>query len=404
MSVRRKILLGISAMICLAFVLLIGRLLLVSAFDPIRTDHGYSLEAYSLENFPIISHQFAGRRNTPNLSILRNYRHLTNPGSEDISGERFSFYVYHDAMGARVNVPDSIPPKTIDFVACGESSSWGFGLPNEKTYVSLIEKELGLKGANVSSIGATPLQCYFLLRDSLEYGVKMLIFYFWEEYYSSSIARCVNAHSPVCVPHPYLVPDENAGFRVVLPDNPERDLNLWRLYDIETQGGPETTFLTDLFWRYYQSKTDLLERFETRSRFASPHNRPYSSEKISAMNHILGMLRQLTEENEVNLIVAYIPFWSNDPSYLSKLSPETEAYMRENGIVFTNLSDDFNALKQQEKQFHFADGHLNATGHSLVASKIIDTGLLQRMESSEKNQFAPPIAAPVEKIIRENLP
>ena len=26
------------------------------------------------------------------------------------------------------------------------------------------------------------------------------------------------------------------------------------------------------------------------------------------------------------------------------------------------------------------------------------------MESSEKNQFAPPIAAPVEKIIRENLP
>ena len=128
------------------------------------------------------------------------------------------------------------------------------------------------------------------------------------------------------------------------------------------------------------------------------YNGATEQQKMEAAIFVHGEMARVAKEHGAGLIIVYIPSYSGEINYASARLVEA---VKKSGSIFVDTSAALIGLRDSgELIFIKGDGHLSVEAHKVIAKVIFE----KLMEGSENNQFAPPIAAPVEKIIRENLP
>ena len=371
-----------------SLILGIGLFVVYSAFmDPPR--HTVPLERIVYEDTAFIPDQQTGYRFRPNYQKIKRYKGV-------VDGSEFEIItpVFQDHLGARVSGPDTLLPEKVDILSIGGSNTWGQGVRQEETFSAVFAQLMGNTERNFAISGVGGVPSYFQMKKNINLNPKWILYGFFEDHLNRNLRYCVNSGLLPCTPTPYVVLDSEKSPHFSLAENAEEQFEILRNYlrTMHMDNGV-TLGWRDLIWSFKRMLLSIDIFFHPEA-----YNGATEQQKMEAAIFVHGEMARVAKEHGAGLIIVYIPSNSGEINYASARLVEA---VKKSGSIFVDTSAALIGLRDSgEPIFIKGDGHLSVEAHKVIAKVIFE----KLMEGSENNQFAPPIAAPVEKIIRENLP
>ena len=371
-----------------SLILGIGLFVVYSAFmDPPR--HTVSLERIVYKDTAFIPDQQTGYRFRPNYQKIKRYKGV-------VDGSEFEIItpVFQDHLGARVSGPDTLLPEKVDIFSIGGSITWGQGVRQEETFSAVFAQLMGNTERNFAISGVGGVPSYFQMKKNINLNPKWILYGFFEDHLNRNLRYCVNSGLLSCTPTPYVVLDSEKSPHFSLAENAEEQFEILRNYlrTMHMDNGV-TLGWRDLIWSFKRMLLSIDIFFHPEA-----YNGATEQQKMEAAIFVHGEMARVAKEHGAGLIIVYIPSNSGEINYASARLVEA---VKKSGSIFVDTSAALIGLRDSgEPIFIKGDGHLSVEAHKVIAKVIFE----KLMEGSENNQFAPPIAAPVEKIIRENLP
>ena len=371
-----------------SLILGIGLFVVYSAFmDPPR--HTVSLERIVYKDTAFIPDQQTGYRFRPNYQKIKRYKGV-------VDGSEFEIItpVFQDHLGARVSGPDTLLPEKVDIFSIGGSITWGQGVRQEETFSAVFAQLMGNTERNFAISGVGGVSSYFQMKKNINLNPKWILYGFFEDHLNRNLRYCVNSGLLPCTPTPHVVLDSEKSPHFSLAENAEEQFEILRNYlrTMHMDNGV-TLGWRDLIWSFKRMLLSIDIFFHPEA-----YNGATEQQKMEAAIFVHGEMARVAKEHGAGLIIVYIPSYSGEINYASARLVEA---VKKSGSIFVDTSAVLIGLRDSgESIFIKGDGHLSVEAHKVIAKVIFE----KLMEGSENNQFAPPIAAPVEKIIRENLP
>ena len=371
-----------------SLILGIGLFVVYSAFmDPPR--HTVSLERIVYKDTAFIPDQQTGYRFRPNYQKIKRYKGV-------VDGSEFEIItpVFQDHLGARVSGPDTLLPEKVDIFSIGGSITWGQGVRQEETFSAVFAQLMGNTERNFAISGVGGVSSYFQMKKNINLNPKWILYGFFEDHLNRNLRYCVNSGLLPCTPTPHVVLDSEKSPHFSLAENAEEQFEILRNYlrTMHMDNGV-TLGWRDLIWSFKRMLLSIDIFFHPEA-----YNGATEQQKMEAAIFVHGEMARVAKEHGAGLIIVYIPSYSGEINYASARLVEA---VKKSGSIFVDTSAALIGLRDSgEPIFIKGDGHLSVEAHKVIAKVIFE----KLMEGSENNQFAPPIAAPVEKIIRENLP
>ena len=371
-----------------SLILGIGLFVVYSAFmDPPR--HTVSLERIVYEDTAFIPDQQTGYRFRPNYQKMKRDKVEVDGSEVEIITP-----VFQDHLGARVSGPDTLLPEKVDILSIGGSNTWGQGVRQEETFSAVFAQLMGNTERNFAISGVGGVSSYFQMKKNINLNPKWILYGFFEDHLNRNLRYCVNSGLLPCTPTPHVVLDSEKSPHFSLAENAEEQFEILRNYlrTMHMDNGV-TLGWRDLIWSFKRMLLSIDIFFHPEA-----YNGATEQQKMEAAIFVHGEMARVAKEHGAGLIIVYIPSYSGEINYASARLVEA---VKKSGSIFVDTSAALIGLRDSgEPIFIKGDGHLSVEAHKVIAKVIFE----KLMEGSENNQFAPPIAAPVEKIIRENLP
>ena len=381
-----------------SLILGIGLFVVYSAFmDPPR--HTASLERIVYEDTAFIPDQQTGYRFRPNYQKIKRYKGV-------VDGSEFEIItpVFQDHLGARVSGPDTLLPEKVDILSIGGSNTWGQGVRQEETFSAVFAQLMGNTERNFAISGVGGVSSYFQMKKNINLNPKWILYGFFEDHLNRNLRYCVNSGLLPCTPTPHVVLDSEKSPHFSLAENAEEQFEILRNY-LRTMSMDNGVTLgwRDLIWSFKRMLLSIDIFFHPEA-----YNGATEQQKMEAAIFVHGEMARVAKEHGAGLIIVYIPSYSTEinprPGVTGEInyaSARLVEAVKKSGSIFVDTSAALIGLRDSgEPIFIKGDGHLSVEAHKVIAKVIFE----KLMEGSENNQFAPPIAAPVEKFIRENLP
>ena len=277
------------------------------------------------------------------------------------------FDVYTDHRGGRVDQLLVEESRQSDIIGVGGSQTWGQGVPNQGTFLSVIARELGYSVSNLAISGFGGVGAFLRLRDNLDLAPKLVVYGFWEDHLNRNVKGCLEDASPVCVERPYLQRKSQREFDFVFPRQSEKNLERIRRFYLETATSTNRyrSLWTDMYWVSYDIGKQISTLWVRNNAVDVT-----SHEKWEATEFVLQEMNKLTTSVDAQFVVVWIPLYfssdiANPPSELVTLSQKL-------GFVLVNLRDRFLSMKQSDIDIALpGDGHMNKSTHAMIASEIV---------------------------------
>jgi lysophospholipase L1-like esterase len=276
------------------------------------------------------------------------------------------FSVYIDRLGVRVNKAgeESTAPQIL---ACGESTAWGYGMANERTFVSQLGQMLGLSVANISVPGASALACERQFERVIdELKPKVLLLYYWSAAQVAETHRCAIVDTPVCLPFDIVDLDDDGQPKLSLTD-PKLAAKRWDDYrrwyrETSPAADSERTLLSDVRWTHH------LWMHALSAKLGWDEEPRHPADQMAAARLILAKGADLAKRHGARLVVLWVP------PYWGTTIPQTPHEMQELaaslGISLVSAQPALQELIDRGQNFTFPDNHLNETGHMALAEAL----------------------------------
>ena len=332
----------------------LGSLIIVlmkAQIDPIRTSvnlHSFQKEEYLFDSDDVVG--FKPRANV----------HVTAYAGSS------QFDIYTDSRGGRVDRLSTDVNEHADIVGIGGSQTWGFGVQNEDTFLSVLSRGLGFSVSNLSVSGFGGVGSYLRLRENVDLSPRLVIYGLWEDHLNRNIKRCLEDASPVCLERPYYQLNQQRELALVLPSHSASNIEQMRRFYLETSSTTDVyrSIWSDMYWVSY----DLVNRISTLWSKSEAVEFDFR-DKWQVMRYVIEEMNNLISTVNAKLVVVWIPlYFSSDIHH----SPnELEALSLDEGFILVDLSDRF--LSMQERGVDLAlqgDGHMNEHTHRIVAEEV----------------------------------
>jgi hypothetical protein len=287
----------------------------------------------------------------------------------------FDVTVTHDAEGFRTcdaGRPDAhhrAPPTEVVWCV-GDSGTWGWGVPDGKTYVDVLNRQSndGTVYRNLGVPGFSSVQEYLLLKQKFERGQKptQVVILFCE----NDLEDNLNPHNHP--PRPYLA---LAAGRAELKNWPVPGSFGWEATAWLKNHSRAYNYIDFCFASIKKSWRDRALRQEDdqeEARAKVKLNR--REEQCLGLKAAYGRIKQLCDANQVRLAVA-TEYGAAEYGRLGKFHKDlVDQVCGELSIPLLDLSAPWNqhfASAQQPAPLHFkTDPHYSVTGHRLLAQGI----------------------------------
>ena len=165
----------------LALVLTIASLLLVVEVAAYLTVPGIAMSSEG--DALVIFDPEIGAVANPNSHNRRIY-----PAIKD--RKAFSFDVYTNERGARVDGPGERSPVQVDFLTVGDSFTWGYHLENPQTYASTLARELKASVSNFAMASYGSTQSLQILRRNRDLAPKLIVYEMIAHHFEGNVMPC----------------------------------------------------------------------------------------------------------------------------------------------------------------------------------------------------------------------
>src|SRR5688572_2621101 len=210
------------------------------------------------------------------------------------SGLRYRLFT--SGLGARVDAPGEQTPDTVDLLAVGCSFTWGHGVENEQTYVSLTARSLGLRAANFAFASYSTVQSVLMLERHRRLRPRLVVYGIIQDHGKRNLSRCAPTFGPGCLPASHVAID-GAGHPVIRPpDLGEYEFNrrFWDAFFFHR--GSQTRRMA------LALEGDVRSALRGRDEEGSPELRRRSYELL------LARMRAASDAMGAHLLVVYLPY------------------------------------------------------------------------------------------------
>jgi hypothetical protein len=249
----------------------------------------------------------------------------------------------HDENGYRKSGMDSARTSSRPIIALGDSFTYGLGVPDESTYISILGRAIG---SSVVNMGANA------------YGIDQAIIT-WEQE-----GRALN---PRAVILGYFYDDLHRA-AVQLREFPKPSFSFTQQGELQLQPVPNCN---ELIARASEWRLPVLAAWswgKIRDRFLGGPTALL--EERRALGHaLLRRLKESIDASGAQLIVLLIPHCQhpNDGGYADWIISKTAADCKEIGLACIDFREDFN------RALYGPNCHWSIAGHQHAASRIADT-------------------------------
>lgn len=326
----------------LALVLTIASLLLVVEVAAYLTVPGIAMSSEG--DALVIFDPEIGAVANPNSHNRRIY-----PAIKD--RKAFSFDVYTNERGARVDGPGERSPVQVDFLTVGDSFTWGYHLENPQTYASTLARELKASVSNFAMASYGSTQSLQILRRNRDLAPKLIVYGMIAHHFERNVMPCAPSYYPFCLDVSHVASDDKGDLRIAPPwSNGVRRLRQHLLGDYDNPVSWLTHGIDVIRGRIEYARATFDEADE--------------ATKDRAMSFLLHEMEQTAAEMGTQLLVVYLPtnYWG-PPAGLARVI---------GNIRLLDLTESF--LRNKEaggpNPYIVGDGHPSAAGHALIATEI----------------------------------
>jgi len=279
------------------------------------------------------------------------------------------FDIFTDDRGARITHASTQATDHSNIIGIGGSQTWGFGVQNQDTFLSVLGKDLRLTVSNLAVSGFGGVGSFLRLRENLDLAPSLIIYGFWEDHLNRNINPCLEDASPVCVERLYFKFSPQHDFVLTFPVHSGSHLEQMRRYYLETSTSIDIyrSIWTDMYWVSYE----MAERFSTLSSWGDPVDES-DDDKGQVMQAVLKEMHTLSSSVDAQLVVVWIPLYFSED--MATPPQELVALSKDLGFVLVDLQERFMSMKQSGRQLSLSgDGHMNEKAHYVVARAIKTT-------------------------------
>jgi len=263
----------------------------------------------------------------------------------------FSFDVYTNERGARVDGPGERSPARVDILTIGDSFTWGYHLENPQTYASTLGRKLEASVSNhaMASYGGT--QSLQILRRNRDLAPKLIVYGMIAHHFERNVMPCAPSYYPFCLDVSHVASDEQGNLRIAPPwSNGVRRLQ----QQLSGDYGNPVSWLTH-----------GIDVIQGRIEFAwATFDEADEARKDRAMSFVLREMERTAAEMGSQLLVVYLPtnYWG-PPAGLARVIGD---------IRLLDLTESFQRNKEAggPNPYIVGDGHPSAAGHALIAHEI----------------------------------
>ena len=334
------------------------------------------------------------------LILLELGLHFVNKFIKPFNRQRHAFFEYHEKFGWKhkanktaffkntkvvINsnglrdreVAFEKPKGEFRILCLGDSQLFGDGIPEEETFVSLLESRFkSIQAINTGVIGyGNDQQLLYLQEEGIRYNPDIVMVTLNGYDFLDNISKTIRSG--------YSKPVfelEGEEIRVTNIPVPKFDI-VERVH----RG------LKNLSHLYYYGNIGLVAFRHRNSTAPNPGNelrdilpkKQYLGTSISITKRILRQITRVSKENNAKTIVVYLPYildFEEDNSYkkqVAKICETIKAYGKENDFYFLDIRSEL--LEQPNKNIFLDKVHLNKDGHKLVEEIISDFLLNQKL-------------------------
>lgn len=139
------------------------------------------------------------------------------------SGLRYS--IFTSGRRARVDARGEETPGAVDILAVGCSFTWGHGVENEQTYVSLASRRLGASAANLAFASYGTVQSLHMLERNLDLRPRLVLYGVIQDHGKRNLLPCAPTFGPSCLPASHVAFDGGGEPYIHAPDLGEYEFN-----------------------------------------------------------------------------------------------------------------------------------------------------------------------------------
>lgn len=279
------------------------------------------------------------------------------------------YTVYTDERGARVGRSGVKAPDQVDFLAVGDSYTWGEGINDESTFIKILGRQKNLVVSNVAVPGYGITGCLLTLKKFLLLKPRVVIFPLIENDIRRSIEPCAPNWSPYCLSVAF-VDFDRTGRPFIHPAADWSEANEQYLKEILME---HPFGLRDIFWAVRRDWLRLSQKDQdSLNRLYRSRQTPEFKEK--ALTFLLEQMAQTSRKISAKLLIVYLPVMNNIQPAPSEL---LQAVMKlENGldVFYTDLAAPFaeyvGANGDRSLKAGGVDVHPSETAHQLIADQL----------------------------------
>lgn len=277
-----------------------------------------------------------------------------------------AFHIFTNAVGGRVTEPTAsaaIPRP--DVVVVGGSFSWGFGMENERTFASRLQRDLGVEVENLAFPGYGTVQAGLTLQRHAALRPRLVIYPFIGDHIRRNLVPCGPSVAPFCLPVPYVAFDRAQRAYLHPPATNLFSPLLTRQYVTEMlldRRFTTKTVLWTLTTDYLRAKESLM--------LGHPNDTDDMGTRTAGVAFSVSQLAATTRQLGARLLIVWIPGLEREQTdaaqrELTASLPADATFLDMSPVVKRYYEDPTRPLLRFDR-----DIHPNEHGHALMATEI----------------------------------
>lgn len=279
----------------------------------------------------------------------------------------WSYHLFTDQRGARVNNRGKQTPGTVDIMTVGGSFSWGLGMENEKTFTEILSRKFDVSVANFAYGSYGTVQSLQLLERNSDLKPKIVIYGFINDHIRRNMSPCAPSYAPFCVPVSYMDFDNLGNPYIHVPPgrySPKKGRLFYEEILFDDKFGIE-----DIIWggRIILSKFGRIYKVN----FLNLKNSNIKSPHKKSMKYLMSRMIEIVKRIDATLVVMHIPYLHKGRTN----RPPLELLNALTGdVLFIDLSQAVIQYYSDAKNppLLFSDGHPNEIAHELMSQEIFN--------------------------------
>lgn len=206
------------------------------------------------------------------------------------------YHLFTSGRRARVDARGEETPEQVGLLAVGCSFTWGHGVENEQTYVSLVSRRLGVRAANLAFASYGGVQSVLMLERNRDLRPRLVVYGVIQDHAKRNLSPCAPTFGPSCLPASFVAFDGAGRPYVHPPDMREYAFNrrFWDAFFFQRASWPRLLALA--------LEGDVRRVVRGQGDDGTPERRRRSYELL------LTRMRAATEAMGAHLLVVYMPY------------------------------------------------------------------------------------------------